>query len=193
MNKILLTTAAAVVFAASSTQALANNFFAKVNLGRSNLSQVRDATINKNTFVGFGVGYHLMHNVRADVTFDYFDSPTLKQDGKKIKGEISTLLLNGFIEVFDISITQIFIGAGIGGGRVQAEITGDNLAANNGIAKKKYNIARAFYLGSAIEFLPKVSAEIVYSYRSMGKTTPVNNADFDFTGHNVAVGVRFDL
>ena len=56
-----------------------------------------------------------------------------------------------------------------------------------------YNIAYALYLGSSVEFMPNISAEVAYSYRSMGKTKSINGTDFNFRGHNITTGVRFDL
>jgi opacity protein-like surface antigen len=38
-----------------------------------------------------------------------------------------------------------------------------------------------------------MSGEVTYSYRDMGKTKEINKVDYDFKGHNVGAGVRFDL
>jgi opacity protein-like surface antigen len=193
MKKILLTTAAVAVLATSSAQAIENDFFIKVNAGYSKMSKVQSAKSKNDIFFGVGAGYYVMDNVRADLTFEHFVNPTFKKDGKKIKGEVNTLLLNGFIDLFDISLAKVFVGAGIGGSQVKAKITGDSVAASNGTAKQQYNLAYALYLGSSVEFAPGVTGEVTYSYRAMGKTKQQNKIDYDFKGHNVGAGVRFDL
>jgi len=129
MKKILLTTAAIVALSTSSAQAIEKTLFAKINLGYSKLNKVNGAASNNNMLFGLGAGYHIMDNMRADLTFDHFISPTFKDGGKKIKGEINTLLLNGFIDIFDISIAKVFVGAGIGGSLVKATVSGDKIAA----------------------------------------------------------------
>tara|TARA_B110000503_G_C7137123_1_gene409297 strand:- start:1080 stop:1661 length:582 start_codon:yes stop_codon:yes gene_type:complete len=193
MKKIILTTTALAVLASSSAQAIESDFFVKVNTGYSKMSKVKGAKAKNDVFFGVGAGYYVMDNVRADLTFDHFISPTFKKDGKKIKGEVNTLLLNGFIDLFDISIAKLFVGAGIGGSQIKAKVTGDAVAANNGTAKQKYNLSYAAYLGSSIEFAPGITGEVTYSYRAMGKTKGINKVNYDFKGHNLGAGVRFDL
>ncbi|MDP4709204.1 MAG: outer membrane beta-barrel protein [Rickettsiaceae bacterium] len=193
MKKIILTTAAVAVLASSSALAIENDFFVKVNAGYSKMNKVKGAKAKNDMFFGIGAGYYVMDNVRADLTFDHFVNPTFKKGGKKIKGEVNTLLLNGFIDLFDISIAKVFVGAGIGGSQVKAKVTGDAVAANNGKAKQKYNLAYAAYLGSSVEFAPGITGEVTYSYRAMGKTKEINKVEYEFKGHNVGAGVRFDL
>jgi len=106
MKKIILTTAAIAVSASSSALAIENDFFVKVNAGYSKMSKVKSAKAKNDMFFGIGAGYYVMDNVRADLTFDHFVNPTFKKDGKKIKGEVNTLLLNGFIDLFDISLAK---------------------------------------------------------------------------------------
>ena len=193
MKKILLTTVATAVLASSSAYATEGNFFVKANIGWTKMNKIKGLKSKNNAFFGVGAGYHVMDNVRLDLTFDHFVNPEFKKGGKKIKGEVNTLLLNGFIDLFDISIAKVFAGAGIGSAQVKAKKSGDPVPANNGSAKQKYNIAYAAYLGASVEFAPGMTGELAYSYRNMGKTKKLNGTDFDFKGHNVGVAVRFEL
>ena len=188
MKKILLTTAAALLVIAPSTQATGDGFFAKVNLGYSQLNKAKGLKAKKAMSFGIGAGSYIMDNVRADLTFDHFVKPTFKSNNKKITGEVNTLLLNGFIDIFDISLINVFVGAGIGGSQVKAKTDGDNDKA-----KQKYNAACALYLGSSIEFAPKIHAELAYSYRIMGKTKSIKNQSVNFKGHNLSAGLRLDI
>ena len=82
MKKIILTTTALAVLASSSAQAIESDFFVKVNTGYSKMSKVKSAKAKNDVFFGVGAGYYVMDNVRADLTFDHFISPTFKKDGK---------------------------------------------------------------------------------------------------------------
>ncbi len=193
MKKFLVTTTIiATMLSVQNQQALANNFFAKVNLGYADMNKTLNLKSENAAFWGLGAGYYIMDNVRADLTFDHFIKPTFKNNGTKVTGEVDTLMLNGFIDLFDIIITKVFIGAGIGGSKVQANFT-NNTAAKNGSSKTTYNIAYATYLGCSLEFLPGVTGEIAGSYRDMGKAKGFDNNEAKFKGYQVAAGLRFAL
>ena len=209
MKKILLTTAAVAVLASSSAYATEGNFFVKANIGWTKMSKIKGLTSKNTAFFGIGAGYHVMDNVRVDLTFDHFANPThkgsrtingVKVNGK-VKGEINTLMLNGFVDLFDVDAAKLFVGAGVGASQVKAKATGG--ATINGVnvsltakAKQKYNLAFAGYVGGSYEFTPGVTGDVTYSYRDMGKTKKtkeLGNETFHYRGHHVGVGVRFDI
>lgn len=195
MKKILLTTVAAAVLASSSAYAMEDMFYVKANVGWSKLTKVHGLKSKNDVFFGVGAGYHVMDNVRVDLTFDHFANPDHKKGGKKIKGEVNTLMLNGFVDLFDVDAAKVFVGAGVGAGQVKAKRSGDPIAANNGTAKQKYNLAFAGYVGGSYEFTPGVTGDLTYSYRDMGKTKKLkgDNKTVHYRGHHVGVGVRFDI
>ena len=195
MKKILLTTAAVAVLASSSAYAMEDMFYVKANAGWSKLNKVQGLKSKNDAFFGVGAGYHVMDNVRVDLTFDHFVKPEHKKGAVKIKGEVNTLLLNGFVDLFDVDAAKLFVGAGVGAGQVKAKRSGDTIAANNGTAKQKYNLAFAGYVGGSYEFTPGVTGDVTYSYRDMGKTKKLkgDNKSVHYRGHNVGAGVRFDI
>jgi opacity protein-like surface antigen len=131
--------------------------------------------------------------MRADATFTHYVNPDFKNGNKKISGDVNTLLANGFIDLFDISIAKVFVGAGVGISQVKACVSGDTIAANNGKVKNSYNAAYALYLGSSVEFAPGIIGELTYSYNAMGNTKEINNSSVKFSGNSITSGVRFEL
>jgi len=192
MKKILLTAAAATIL---STTAFASedSFYVKANAGWTKFDKVQSLKSKSAWPLGLGVGYNVMDNSRVDLTFDTFLSTKHSKATTKAKGTVNTLLVNGFVDIFDASMAKIFVGAGVGAGMVKAKITGDSVAANNGSVKQKTNLAFAGYLGAATEFSEGVNGELTYSYRVMGKTKKLGAKDYSYKGHNVTAGVRFDI
>jgi opacity protein-like surface antigen len=213
MKKILLTSAAVAVLASSSAYAMQDTFYVKAQAGWSKMSKVK---VNGNKFksnndmsFGVGAGYHVMDNVRVDLTFDHFVNPTYKGEDKndknfkfKIKGDVNTLMMNGFVDLFDADVAKVFAGVGVGVSQVKAKMTAplDGKKLPESIkAKQKYNLAFAAYLGTSYEFTPGVTGELTYSYRDMGKTKKFKDSDGDtygtlhYKGHNIGAGVRFDI
>jgi opacity protein-like surface antigen len=213
MKKILLTSAAVAVLASSSAYAMQDTFYVKAQAGWSKMSKVK---VNGNKFksnndmsFGVGAGYHVMDNVRVDLTFDHFVNPTYKGENKndknlklKIKGDVNTLMMNGFVDLFDADVAKVFAGVGVGVSQVKAKMTAtlDGKKLPESIkAKQKYNLAFAAYLGTSYEFTPGVTGELTYSYRDMGKTKKFKDSDGDtygtlhYKGHNIGAGVRFDI
>ena len=205
MKKILLTTAVAVILSTSSVYAAEGAFFVKANAGWSKLSKIKGAKSKNDAYFGVGAGYYVMDNARVDLTFDHFVNPThtgkrtingVAVDGK-LKGTINTLLLNGYVDLFDVDAFKVFVGAGVGVGQVKSKIT---VTAANGVsssdtAKQKTGLAFAGYVGGSYEFTPGVTGELTYSYRDMGKTKKAKTFDesFGYKGHHVGAGVRFDI
>jgi opacity protein-like surface antigen len=202
MKKILLTTAAVLTLATSSAYAAEDMFYVKGQVGWDKLDKIKGLKSNNNVFLGLGVGYYVMDNVRADLTFDHYVNPNhkgtatekgVKYPGAKIKSQADTLMVNGFVDLFDVSVAKVFAGAGVGMSMISAKLS-QNGASGSKI-KKKNNFAYALHLGASTEFAPGVNGELTYSYRDMGKfKTPKGQSSLgSLKGHHVAAGVRFDI
>lgn len=191
MKKFLTTSLITTMLIAPTEQAFAGDFFAKVNLGYSRLNDNSGLEAEDNMLWGVGAGYNIMDNVRADITFEHFSKPVFKNNNKKATGEIDSLLLNGFIELFDIVLTKAFIGAGVGGSKVQANFSKGFSRA--GSSNATYNLAYALYLGLSLEFIPNVTGEITYSYRDMGKSKDFYGQSLQFKGSQIVTGLRFSF
>jgi opacity protein-like surface antigen len=202
MKKVLLTAAAVSVLATSSAYAMEDMFYVKANVGWSKLNKVT-APVQKlksdnDVHFAVGAGYYVMDNARVDLTFDHFVNPTHKKGTEKVKGDINTLLLNGYFDIFNVDAMKVFVGAGVGLGQVKAKYS-NSAPVNAGTAKQKYTFAFAGYVGAGYEFTQGVTGELTYSYRDMGKTkkytttTGAAGSAVAYKGHHVTAGVRFDI
>lgn len=194
MKKVLLTAAAVSVLATSSAYAMEDMFYVKANVGWSKLNKVDGHKSKNDVHFGVGAGYHVMDNARVDLTFDHFVNPTFKATRAKLKGDINTLLLNGYFDVFNVDAMKVFVGAGVGLGQVKAKVTYTSNRPSIS-AKQKNTFAFAGYVGAGYEFTQGVTGELSYSYRDMGKTKKFGNGAkaVHFRGHHVTAGVRFDI
>lgn len=218
MKKILLTAAASTILASSAAMAGAEDiFYLKANFGVDYLQKQNDNSTKlkveskNNYFIGVGAGYTLMDNVRVDLMFDHYIDPELTKTGKvagesnditsKHQGEINSLMLNGYVELFDISITKVFLGAGVGMAQVKEKVIRSGGAPSNNFSvtsKKNNNFAYALHLGATTELSPGVHGELTYSWRDFGKTKSVTAkgtdvGSTDYRGHHLSLGARFDI
>ena len=197
MKKILLAAATVATLASSCAYAAEDTFYLKGQVGWDKLNKIKGLKSKNNVFLGLGVGYYVMDNVRADLTWDHYFDPKHKGtiDGEKVKlkSKADTLMVNGFVDLFDVSVAKVFAGAGVGMSMISGKISDEDDSYK---IKKKNNFAYAVHLGAATEFAPGVNGELTYSYRDMGKFKKAKDSNVSFSalkGHHVAAGVRFDL
>lgn len=213
MKKILLTAAAVSVLATSSAYAAEDTVFLKANVGWAKLNKIKldgnKFKSNNVVHVGIGAGYNVMDNVRVDLTFDHYVNPTHKfstivANGSKFVGKVkstaNSLLLNGFVDVFDYSGVKFFVGAGVGASQLSGKLTvaRDGVTLDTYKSKSKYSLAYAGYVGVGYEFSEGVTGELSYSYRNLGalkvpKGLIISNKELELRGHHVTAGVRFDI
>lgn len=208
MKKIILTAATVATLLSTTAYAAEDMFYVKANVGWDKMDKVKGMNSNNDVFFGVGVGYYVMDNVRADLTFDHYVNPTHKKSkvnydtytaSVKLKSRADTLMINGFVDLFDVSVAKIFAGAGVGMSMISAKANYSNYSdgspADSYKHKKKNNFAYGLHLGASTEFAPGVNGELTYSYRDMGKfNTPKGGDSFGhLKGHHVAAGVRFDM
>ena len=195
MKKILLAAATVATLASSCAYAAEDTFYVKGQVGWDKLNKIKKLKSKNNVFLGLGVGYYVMDNVRADLTWDHYFDPKHKGtiDGEKVKlkSKADTLMVNGFVDLFDVSVAKVFAGAGVGMSMISGKISDEDGSYK---IKKKNNFAYAVHLGAATEFAPGVNGELTYSFRDMGKFKKVEGYSLgSLKGHHVAAGVRFDL
>ncbi|XVN43671.1 MAG: hypothetical protein RCG15_00055 [Candidatus Rickettsia vulgarisii] len=98
-----------------------------------------------------GVGYNVMDKARVDLTLGFLANPQLKKSftdagqsaNAKVKGKVMSLMLNGYVDLFDSGPVKTFAGAGIGWAQVKEKV---NVSANGnklleGKSKKANNFA----------------------------------------------------
>ena len=198
MKKILLAAATVATLASSCAYAAEDTFYVKGQVGWDKLNKVKGLKSKNNVFLGLGVGYYVMDNVRADLTWDHYFDPKHKGTtagipNVKLKSKADTLMVNGFVDLFDVSVAKVFAGAGVGMSMISGKISDEDDSYK---IKKKNNFAYAVHLGAATEFAPGVNGELTYSFRDMGKFKKNKDSTISapsLKGHHVAAGVRFDL
>ena len=212
MKKLLIVAAAAT--ALSSSIAFADGedmFFVKANVGANIMNKSTDKLAqvkmksDTNVHFGVGVGYYVMDNVRADLMLDHYANPTLKKTGTKHKGNLDTLMLNAYVDLFDVSVAKVFVGGGVGMARLGEKITYPaSVAAAGASSGKKNNLAYALTAGLSAEVGTGVNAELSYSWKDFsktkGKTALANGVNTgkelsktSYKGHHFTVGFRFDI
>lgn len=201
-NLLLLTiTSISLLFSASSW-AIENQFYLKAEVGASRMNDVKlnDKELKQNiaAIVGGGAGYYVLDNVRVDLILNFFANQqsnySFAGTDSKIKPQITTLVLSGYVDIIDISICEFFIGAGAGVSQLKNEVTNNKLgtaAANN----KKNNLVYHLTFGVAAKLAPIVKVEVAYSWKDFGSTKEIKNyvKSLPYKGHNVTFGIRFDV
>ncbi|WP_425363788.1 outer membrane protein [Candidatus Tisiphia endosymbiont of Hybos culiciformis] len=179
---------------------------------------------------GAGAGYYIMDNVRADLTLgllinsDFKASNTSKtDDGKEesmeviAKESVRSLLLNGYVDLYDAGFVKFFVGAGVGMAQVEQNATATITTTSDGQTKTKtqdpesYNTANnfAYQAGAGVSFKlgDTINLDIAYSWRDYGETGDLKDDKDDkdkdkkkketpkaaIRGHNIMAGIRFDL
>ncbi len=209
MKKLLLTTAACAVLASSPAFAAEGDFFVGLNGGWSKLSKVKGFKSKNDAFVGVGVGYSIMDNVRIDLTFDHDFNPEftktdsvqkigyIKTIKSKVKLNINSLLLNTYVDLFDVSIFKMYVGAGVGASRIDTKINsnysyddGTPSRDSNAKIKAKNYFAYALQIGASAEVAPGVHADLSYKFKDNGKDKTNKK---QIQAHQVGAGVRFEI
>jgi opacity protein-like surface antigen len=167
-------------------------FYVKLNTGWSKMAKIKNYTSNNDLLFGAGIGYHIIDDIRIELSFDRFANTTHKQDIKRIKSNISTLMLNGFFNIFETDSFKVFLGVGAGSGTIKTKYT-NNINSNNYITEQKRNLAFAGYIGAVYELSTNIHTDLTYSYRDMGKTRKIDGSNFHYKGNNVSLGLRIDI
>lgn len=217
MKKLLMIAATTTALLTSTSFAnMENTFYAKANVGGLLLTKTTDRTTKLKMksktamFAGVGVGYYLMDNLRTDLVYDHFFNPELKKSANgasiKHKANIDTLVLNGYIDAFDVSVVNIFLGGGLGVAMVKNKITYGNTAGGLSFGSSSKTATSMTYSltgGFSAELTPGVKSEVFYSYQDFGKTKSKNGVNANgttfstgkthFKGHNIGLGFRLDM
>lgn len=201
-NLLLLTITSISLLFSVSSWAIENQFYLKAEVGTSKMNNVKlnDKKLKHNMagiVGGGGAGYYILDNVRADLMLNFFANQQSKYffagTDSKIKSQITTLVLSGYVDVFDISICEFFIGLGAGVGQLKNEIIGNNKLGASTYTNKKNNLVYHLTLGVAAKLAPVVKVEIAYSWKDFGSTKENYIKSLPYKGHNVTLGIRFDI
>ncbi|WP_425363790.1 outer membrane beta-barrel protein [Candidatus Tisiphia endosymbiont of Hybos culiciformis] len=199
-NLLLLTIISISLLFSASSWAIDNQFYLKAEVGANKMNNIKlnDKELKQHmaAIIGGGVGYYVLDNVRLDLMLNFLANQQSKHSSdatySKIKPQITTLVLSGYVDIFDISICELFIGAGAGVGQLKNEITKFGTA---NATNKKNNLIYHLTLGIAARLAPVVKVEVAYSWKDFGNTKEIKNyiKSLPYKGHNVTFGIRLDV
>ncbi len=232
MKKLLLIAATSTALLTSAASfAETGGFYLKAEGGATKLNAmefkndsdkegVKYKSINSGIF-GVGAGYYIMDNVRTELTLNFLlpepefkCSATLDKDRSaeyKIKENAKSLLLSGYVDLYDAGIVKFFAGAGVGMAQLQQEATGTETIAGQTKPleaesfKTANNFAYQLTAGASFNLVDGVRLDFAYSWRDYGETsdkiketketkgTKKKTGKAVFRGHNLMAGIRFDL
>lgn len=204
MKKILLTTAAAAVLASSSAFAMEDKFYGKAQVSITKMNKSNSLNSKSSFLAGIGAGYYVMDEARVGLLYSHYFNPDHKAKSGtdvKFKGEAKSLLVEGQYDFFEMNHIKMFAGLGLGVSMVSAKLADNTVTPAVSVkAKQKSNFAWAAMLGASTEITSGVCAELTYSYRDLGKTkkfssttSTYNNKSVHYKGHNIGLGIRFDI
>lgn len=226
MKKLFLIAATSAALLASATSfAETGGFYLKAEGGATNLNNTKVESEDKkeslksktNAILGLGAGYYAMDNVRAELTLGFLVNPrftnskyeTVTNAGHKMtaKGQVMSLLLSGYVDLYDAGFAKFFAGAGVGMAQVKEKLTAeytDNKKVTTISAttrKPDNNFAYQLTVGASANVADGVNVELAYSWRDYGETNSKNKDKKDtdkisktaYRGHNLMAGLRFDI
>ncbi len=225
MKKLLLIAAtSATVLSSSPSFADCGNdsWYLRVDAGAAMFNKEKDnltgVKLKSNTvFTGdIGVGNYVTENFRADLTLGTTFSGKLKKSGSvdgdnrsaSHKPNITRLLINGYVDLSNFEMFDVFAGAGIGASMLKEKVSYSGI--DNGVtisssysSKNTTNLAYKLTVGASSQIVDGVKAELSYSWISDGKTkggTIKNLAGQNvqakgtrYQSHNLTAGLRFNI
>jgi opacity protein-like surface antigen len=227
MKKQLTGSIIAVSMILSSTTSFADrldtsDFFVKAHVSGNFFNNIKykddtesiKAKSKTSPSIAFGFGYYVLDNFRADLTYEHYINPTFKyslqdHDGSvkfNQKVDLSTLMLGGNVDIVELGVSKIFLGAGVGVAKHKTkydvkgiDTDGDNFDMELS-TKVSNNFAYTLGAGVAFPIFDSVNAELAYSWRDFGSTKPRKNSDGEemtsktkYRSHNVSLGLRIDM
>ncbi|WP_342260022.1 outer membrane beta-barrel protein [Candidatus Tisiphia endosymbiont of Metellina segmentata] len=236
MKKLFLIAATSTALLTSATSfAETGGFYLKAEGGATKLNNTKmkfedtksDSLKFKsktNAILGLGAGYYAMDNVRAELTLDFLVNPeftnnTTKDLGSKrqevskitAKGQVVSLLLSGYVDLYDAGFAKFFAGAGVGMAQIKEKLTANDTTTFEGkvqsterysdTRKPANNFAYQLTVGASANVADGVNVELAYSWRDYGETNSKNKDKKDtdkisktaYRGHNLMAGLRFDI
>lgn len=230
MKKLFLIAATSTALLTSATSfADVGQFYIKAEGGASRLNNTKvkweNAETKKednlkfkaktNAILGLGAGYYAMDNVRAELTLDFLINPGFTSSMPKTstdaaykvtaKGQVMSLLLSGYVDLYDAGCAKFFAGAGVGMAQVKEKLTVEYTENNKkGVSitrKPANNFAYQLTVGASANVADGVNVDLAYSWRDYGETNSKNKDKKEtdkmsktaYRGHNLMAGLRFDI
>ncbi|MFU7502027.1 MAG: outer membrane protein [Candidatus Tisiphia sp.] len=207
--------------------AMLNKEKAKLPKEMENLSLTQKVKRNAVGVVGLGAGYYAMDNVRAELTLDFLPNVEFKDSitavmekeetkrqgtlASKRKGQVISLLLSGYVDLYDAGFAKLFAGAGVGMAQIKEKATLNGLIVTtrnttevnrksidiSTKSKNSNNFAYQLSVGASANVADGINVELAYSWRDYGAAKygkgKESKSESAYRGHHLMAGLRFDL
>ncbi|AFB32081.1 MULTISPECIES: outer membrane beta-barrel protein [spotted fever group] len=224
MQKLLLIAATSATILSSSlsfAEGMGNEWYLRIDTGAAMFNEEKDKAtgvkLKSNTTVpvDLGIGYYISENCRADLTLGTIIGGKLKKSGAATnapftgtnvsashKPTITRLLINGYVDLTNFDMFDVFAGAGVGPALVKEKITCNGITGLSSNTKNRTNISYKLTLGTSAQIADGVKVELAYSWIDDGRTksknviypgTSVPTGGMRYQSHNLTAGIRFDI
>ena len=116
------------------------------------------------------------------------------------------LMINGYVDLFDIGMNEFFIGGGVGVAKHKTKYHAIGTSPKNEniderqSTKRSNNFSYALSAGVAFRIFEFMNADLTYSWKDFGKTNPRKDRDGEslskkiaYRSHNITLGLKIDL
>ncbi len=195
MKKLLLASVAAVTLSTSAfadmidyqlylrADAITSKFVIASTGGNRYKSRISPA-------LDLGVGYNFIDNMRAELVYMHnFPAMFKSKSGGSLKAKVDAAMARLAIDVVDLDLAKIFIGAGVGIAKVSHSI---NSTKSGGKINPAYNILA----GTSFGLNDRTNLEIGYVFADYGRTKGLkglNVGAVNLRSHNIFAGIRWEL
>lgn len=214
MNKLLLTSAAALAVFTSAANAADITPYASVKAVMSftdgeakgtedDGSRWKESDKLKNFGGDVAVGAK-MDAFRAELAYTYLakDDKTRRDDSEINKSEISgqSFMLNGYYDIDNPTIFKPYVGAGVGMAKMKYKFKDTDVGdptdtETNSFSKNKF--AYSLMAGVGAEVTKNVTIDVGYRFTDYGsydkRTREGDKIEFDTTAHQILAGVRYSF
>lgn len=225
LTSVSLLSFSALAGAKTSVEDVSNGFYLKGHAGATKLNNVSNDIIRTSSkhkskvspVVGVGIGYKINDIVRTDLTFDYMTTTFTKGSGIQatpmpawvttnggqilsFKTHIHNIMVNGYVDVFQVQNLNVFVGGGVGYARInEDQLFAIGQVTGSGSTPASHNFAYAAHAGVDMKLTDNTKVELMYSWKNHGKSksnktnSSYNNGINTYKGSHATVGMRFDI
>lgn len=123
----------------------------------------------------------------------------------KLKSRSTAAMINAYADFANVGDVKFFAGLGLGMVRttgkasysIKQPSSGTVLYDETTKVKTKNAMAYAVHLGATTQVVDDVNVDLTYSWRDLGsvklKDSKSDNTSFPYRGHQVALGIRYDI
>jgi len=167
----------------------------------------------QNGHLGVGMGCYINDKMRVELNFNHYANPVYKFNAiytdplnieppgeiicGKIKSEVNSIVLNGFVDIYNVDDVTLSFGVGLGSSRLKAWVSSAGKAVRRKITPAKFKIVHeheftfATHLVAAYKLNSDTTGELSYSYRNLGTLDRDDERNpYEIRGHHITTGIK---